>query len=96
MGTILEANLNEKAIKPAYTLKIDLGPEGIKSSSAQITENYTVDALIGQQVVVVNNFEPRRVAGVKSEVLVLAAVCEKNGTVLLEPERLVLNGINVL
>ena len=49
-GTILEAILNSKAIKPAYTLKIDFGPLGIKTSSAQITKNYSPENLIGLQI----------------------------------------------
>ena len=93
VGTILEATLNKKAKKPAYILKIDFGKElGVKISSAQITQNYTPNELIGKQICAVVNFKPKRVAGVKSEVLVLAVVCKENGTVLIEPTKKVING----
>ena len=95
-GTILEASLNEKAHKPAYILTIDFGEQGIKTTSAQITEHYTADKLIGQQVVAVMNFPAKRVAGVKSEVLVLACVHAEEGTILLQPTKAVKNGCRVL
>ncbi len=84
-GTIIEAKLNPKARVPAYTLTIDFGALGVRQSSAQLTRNYAEKDLVGKQIVAVLNFEPKRIAGVKSEVLVLGAVCEKNGVVLLEP-----------
>ncbi len=95
-GTIIEARLNEKAIKPAYVLTIDFGPLGIKTSSAQITEHYTTDALIGLQIIAVMNFSPKKVAGIKSEVLVLACVSTEKGTVLLSPTMSVPNGCQIL
>ncbi|PID89952.1 MAG: tRNA-binding protein [Bacteroidetes bacterium] len=95
VGTILEASPNEKARKPAYKLRIDFGPLGQKSSSAQLTEHYTPEQLVGMQVVAVLNFEPKRIAGVKSEVLVLAAVSEMEGTVLLQPTQPVPNGARI-
>ena len=84
-GTILEATLNTKARNPAYILKIDFGPLGIKSSSAQITKNYLSGNLTGMQISAVVNFPVKRVAGVNSEVLVLGAYSEEKGVVLLEP-----------
>ena len=96
VGTIISAELNPKARKPAYKLTIDFGDLGLKTSSAQITENYTPDDLQNKQIVAVMNFRPKRIAGVKSEVLVLAAVCEKKGTVLLNPSMLVENGTRIL
>lgn len=92
VGTILEATLNEKAKKPAYILKIDFGALGIKTSSAQITEHYQLNNLIGQQVVEVMNFPVKKVAGITSEVLVLASVSDAAGTVLLHPTQPVPNG----
>lgn len=94
-GTIIKASLNEKAKKPAYALEIDFGSLGIKISSAQITENYHPDNLIGQQVVAVMNFPKKRVAGIASEVLVLAGVSEQEGTVLLQPTQLIANGTRI-
>ncbi|MCP1109851.1 tRNA-binding protein [Ohessyouella blattaphilus] len=92
VGTILEATLNEKARKPAYKLIIDFGEElGVKTSSAQLTELYTEEQLEGRQIIAVVNFPPRRVAGVKSEVLVLGTESEQ-GTVLLAVSEMVKNG----
>lgn len=95
VGTIINASNNIKAIKPAYILEIDFGSLGIKISSAQITENYEIKDLIGQQVIAVLNFPAKKIAGIKSECLVLAAVCDENGTVLLQPNLFVKNGIRV-
>ena len=91
-GTIVEAAPNPKARVPAYVLRIDFGPLGMRASSAQITRNYAPEALVGRQVVAVLNFPPKRVAGVKSEVLVLGTVSEEEGVVLLHPTFPVANG----
>ncbi|MEK6807482.1 MAG: tRNA-binding protein [Nanoarchaeota archaeon] len=90
-GTILSAEINEKANKPAYALKIDFGSLGVKNSSAQITELYQAKDLVGKQIVAVVNFQPKQVASVKSECLVLG-VLDGQGIVLLQPERKVENG----
>jgi tRNA-binding protein len=96
VGTVREARLNEGARKPAYELAIDLGPGlGTRTSSAQLTENYRAEELVGRQVVCVVNFPPRRVAGVESQVLVLGALCPGRGTVLLAPERGVEDGSRI-
>ena len=84
-GTILEATLNTKARNSAYILRIDFGPLGINTSSAQITENYQPDELVGLQISAVLNFSAKSVAGFKSEVLVLGAYSEEKGVVLLTP-----------
>lgn len=91
-GTILSATVNEKARNPAYILKLDFGDLGIKFSSAQITEHYTPDDLIGRQIIAVLNFAPKKVAGITSEVLVLACVSPGLGTILLHPSKIVSNG----
>lgn len=91
-GTIVEARLNDKARAPAYVLRIDFGPAGEKTSSAQLTANYSPEDLVGKQIVAVMNFPPKRVAGVKSEVLVLGAVSDEHGIVLLEPSFPVADG----
>ena len=92
VGTIIEAKEFSKARRPAYQLKIDLGDEiGIKKSSAQITEVYKVEDLIGKQVLVVVNFPPRQVADFMSEVLVLGTY-SKQGVVLIKPDCQVENG----
>lgn len=93
VGVVISAKLNSKARVPAYEMDIDFGETiGHKKSSAQLTENYSVTDLIGKQICAVVNFPPRRVAGVKSEVLVLAIVCKDAGTVLIEPNLTVTNG----
>ena len=94
-GTIVEAAPNLKARVPAYVLRIDFGPLGLRTSSAQITRHYTPQDLVGRQVVAVMNFPPKRVAGVKSEVLVLGTVSEEEGVVLLQPSFPVANGTAV-
>jgi tRNA-binding protein len=91
-GTVLSAALNPKARKPAFVMEVDFGAEiGHKITSAQITENYQSDELIGRQVIAITNFPPLRVAGIKSEVLVLG-VLAPGGVVLLQPDREVGNG----
>lgn len=74
VGTVLSAKTNEKARNPAYVLEIDLGPEvGVKTSSAQITAHYEAEHLVGRQVLCVCNFASKRIAGVRSEVLLTGA-----------------------
>lgn len=95
VGTIIEIEINKKAIKPAYKLKIDFGEElGIKTSSAQITQCYKEDELLGKQVIAVVNFPPRQIADVKSEVLVLGTDSEQ-GIILIRPTEKVKNGDKV-
>ena len=92
VGTVLEAEVFEKAKKPAYKLKIDFGKEiGIKKSSAQITEHYSADELVGKQILAVVNFPPRQIADFMSEVLVLGTYSD-GGVVLITPDKPVTNG----
>lgn len=91
-GTILSANVFSKAKRPAYQLTIDFGSEiGVKRSSAQITELYTPEDLVGRQALAVVNFPPRQIANFMSEVLVLG-VYSQDGVVLIAPDRPVKNG----
>lgn len=89
--TVTDCVTNAKARKPAYVLTLDAGPLGVLTSSAQITELYAPQALIGRQVIAAVNLPPKRVAGVKSEALVLGIHTPK-GVTLLSPDRDVLNG----
>ena len=94
VGTIISVKLNKRARVPAYGLKIDLGEMGMKNSSAQITDLYSAEELVGKQVIVVTNFAPIRIADVKSEVRVLGVDTEE-GCVLLAPKREVSNGSKI-
>jgi len=92
VGTITEARVFAKARKPAYQLVVDFGPElGTKKSSAQITQHYTPEELVGRQVLAVVNFPPRQIADFMSEVLVLGTYSE-GGVVLIRPDKAVKNG----
>lgn len=91
VGTIISAKNFEKARRPAYQLEIDLGDLGIKRSSAQITELYSLEELPGKQVLAVVNFPPRQIANFFSEVLVLGIYSE-GGVVLIKPDKPVKNG----
>lgn len=92
VGTIVSAKVFEKAKRPAYQLEVDLGEEiGIKKSSAQITDHYTPESLIGKQVLAVVNFPPRQIANFMSEILVLGTYSE-GGVVLIKPDLPVKNG----
>jgi tRNA-binding protein len=96
VGTVLRAEPFPEARRPAIKLVIDFGPEvGVKQSSAQITVHYTPEALVGRQVVAVVNFEPRRIAGFKSEVLVLGGVPAEGEVVLLGPDHPVPDGTRI-
>ncbi len=92
VGTITEAKVFEKARKPAYQLVVDLGGEiGLKRSSAQITDHYTPEELVGKQVLAVVNFPPQQIANFMSEILVLGTYSE-GGVVLITPDKPVKNG----
>lgn len=95
VGTVQSAEVFEKAKKPAYILQIDFGLRGVLKSSAQITDHYVPSELIGRQVVAVVNFPPRQIANIQSQCLVLG-VMGKDGVVLLQPDRLVENGLRIL
>ncbi len=88
VGRILAAESFPEARKPSYRLRIDFGPDiGERVSSAQLTVTYPDPArLVGRQVVAVVNFPPRRIAGFKSEVLVLGAMGGDGQVFLLSPD----------
>lgn len=95
IGTVTRAQPNTGSREPALCLWIDLGTDrGVVQSSAKITERYSPDELIGTQVVVVSGFEPMRVGGFRSDVLVLGALAP-DGVVILRPDADVEDGTSI-
>ena len=93
VGTIVRAEPNTSARRPALTLWIDFGAElGEKKSSAQITRHYATDDLLGRQVAAVVNFPPRQIGKVTSQVLVLGFPDAEGEVVLIAPDQPVPNG----
>ena len=93
VGTIVEVEDFPEARKPAFKLKVDFGDEiGVKKSSAQITELYNREDLLGRQVLAVINFPPRQIGPVRSECLVTGFHRDDGAVVLAEPESKVPNG----
>ena len=92
-GRIVAAEPFPEARKPALKLTVDFGPgTGEKRTSAQLTANYDAEGLVGRLVVAVVNFPPKRIAGFKSEVLVLGVPDESGEVVLLSPDTEVPHG----
>lgn len=92
VGEVVRAEVFENARKPAYKLWVDFGEEiGIKKSSAQITEVYDIDNLLGEQVLGVVNFPERQIGDFMSEVLVLG-IYSDDGVVLIKPDKAVKKG----
>jgi len=86
-GTIIEAVPFPEARKPAFKLVIDFGPElGTRKSSAQITERYSPDRLVGKKVMAVVNFPPRQIGPFMSEVLTLGVANAEGEVVLVAPD----------
>lgn len=96
VGKIIEASAFPEARKPAYKLTIDFGGGiGIKSSSAQITFHYTLEELVGREVVAVVNFPPRQIGPFMSEVLTLGVPDQDGHVVLLAPTKDVPVGVRM-
>lgn len=96
VGTIISVEAFPEAKDPAYKLKIDFGEEiGEKKSSAQITRRYTREELPGRQIIAVINFPVKRIAGFKSECLVLGVLGDDKDVVLLTPDQKMPNGSRI-
>lgn len=95
VGVVVDAKEFPEARRPAYRLWVDLGPLGVKRSSAQITDRYRLEDLIGRQVVCVVNFPPKQVGPFVSEVLVMGAYTERGEIVLLRPDAPVTPGSKI-
>ena len=93
VGTVVGLEPFPEARKPSLKLRIDFGPDiGIKKSSAQITEHYRAEELVGRQVAAVVNFPPRQIGPFMSEVLTLGFPDENGAVVLVRPDLPVPNG----
>jgi tRNA-binding protein len=96
LGTVLSVKKNEKARKPSLVLRVDFGKEiGIKQSSAQITDYYSEEKLLGKQVIGVCNFPKKNIAGIVSEVLILGAIEKDGKVVLVHPSQQTENGLEI-
>ena len=96
VGTIIEAQPFPEARKPAYKLKVDFGELGIKKSSAQITDLYKPDELVGKQVIAVVNFPPKQIGPFISECLVTGFANIKGQIVLAVPDQKLQNGAKLM
>ena len=96
VGRIIDVQPFPEARKPAWKLQIDFGDEiGVKKSSAQITDLYDADALMGKQILAVVNFPPRQIGPFMSEVLTLG-VSDSNGAIMLvRPDAEVEEGVRL-
>ena len=96
VGTIIEVSQFPEARKPAYKLKVDFGPFGIKKSSAQITHLYKPEELVGKQVIGVINFPPKQIGPFRSECLITGFLQEDGSVVLAVPDKPTQNGLKLM
>jgi tRNA-binding protein len=96
VGTIVTVKKFEKAIKKSYKIWADFGNLGIKKTSAQITANYDLKDLVGQQIIGVMNFPKKQIADFSSDFLLLAALNDDDeNVVIIQPKSNVINGSKV-
>ncbi len=94
-GTIIQAEEFPEARNPSYILHIDFGDFGIKKSSAQITDLYKTQDLIGQSIIAVINFPPKQIGPIMSECLVLGSIGKDGEVTLLQTESKTQNGLKI-
>lgn len=94
-GTILQAEPFPEARRPAYRLTIAFGPLGVLQSSAQVTERYAAEDLVGSRVVALVNLPMKRIAGFKSACLLLGVPVPGKGVVLLRPDEATPDGARI-
>ena len=96
VGTIVTAEVFAEARLPAYILQVDFGPDiGVLKSSAQITDLYHAEGLVGQQVIGVVNFPPKQIGPIQSQCLITGFPQADGTVVLIQPERPVENGLKL-
>jgi tRNA-binding protein len=96
VGTIVSAEVFAEARQPAYILHVDFGADlGVLKSSAQITDLYQPDALVGQQVIGVVNFPPKQIGPIQSQCLITGLPQSDGSVVLVQPDRQVSNGLKL-
>jgi len=96
VGTIQAVDAFPEARKPAWKLTVDFGDDvGTRRSSAQITERYKAEELIGKQVLAVVNFPPKQIGPFMSECLVTGFSTEDGSVVLAVPDQAVTNGLRL-
>ena len=96
VGTIVTAEVFAEARRPAYILHVDFGADlGVLKSSAQITDLYQPDALVGQQVIGVVNFPPKQIGPIQSQCLITGLPQGDGSVVLVQPDRQVSNGLKL-
>jgi tRNA-binding protein len=96
VGTIVTAEVFAEARRPAYILHVDFGADlGVLKSSAQITDLYQPDALVGRQVIGVVNFPPKQIGPIQSQCLITGLPQGDGSVVLVQPDRQVSNGLKL-
>ena len=96
VGTIVSAEVFAEARQPAYILHVDFGADlGVLKSSAQITDLYQPDALVGQQVIGVINFPAKQIGPIQSQCLITGLPQGDGSVVLVQPDRQVSNGLKL-
>ena len=96
VGTIINVEEFPQAVRPAFKIRIDFGSEiGILNTSAQITDLYSIETLLGKQVIAVVNFPPKQIANFMSECLISGAVDTDKKVILLQTEQSLENGLRI-